>query len=201
MLSLFRFLSPFLKEADLQHACRDLYRGALRLLLVLLHDFPNFLSEYYFSLCDAVPPRCIQLRNIILSAFPPTITLPDPYLRDVDFDMLPEMGPIPPILSDFTFSLKSHNDIRGYLDQFLINRGSPTFLPILTERLRNNGDGSNEGYNLPLINALVMYVGVSSVGQVKARSGSALFVASDNGVAVMHHLATHFDTEGMLCFI
>ena len=32
-------MHPFLKDADLQTAGRDLYRGTLRLLLVLLHDF------------------------------------------------------------------------------------------------------------------------------------------------------------------
>ena len=78
LLSLFKFLAPFLKTADLQSSGRDLYRGTLRLLLVLLHDFPEFLSEYYFSLCDVIPPRCIQLRNIVLSAYPPNVLLPDP---------------------------------------------------------------------------------------------------------------------------
>ena len=41
LLSLFKFLAPFLKEADLQLAARDLCRGTLRLLLVLLHDSPQ----------------------------------------------------------------------------------------------------------------------------------------------------------------
>ncbi len=88
-------MAPFLRNAKLQVASRNLYRGTLRLLLVLLHDFPDFLSEYYFSLCDAVPPRCIQLRNIILAAFPASATLPDPHLRNMKFEAIPEMGPHP----------------------------------------------------------------------------------------------------------
>ncbi|KAL6309158.1 Not1-domain-containing protein [Sparassis latifolia] len=197
LLSLFKFLSPFLKAADLEPASRDLYRGSLRLLLVLLHDFPEFLSEYYFTLCDVIPPRCIQLRNVILSAFPPSIILPDPHLRNMDFDSIPEMGPIPPILSDFASSLKT-DDLRGYLDQYLLNRGSPTFLPSLKDRLRLTGvsEGSPETYNLSLMNSLVMYIGVSSVAQAKARSGSSLFVSSDPGVVALHYLATNLDVEG-----
>jgi len=196
LLSLFKFLSPFLKEADLQHASRDLYRGTLRLLLVLLHDFPEFLSEYYFTLCDVIPSRCIQLRNIVLSAFPPAIALPDPHLRDVKFDSIPEMGPIPPILSDFTSGLKS-GDLRSYLDQYLLNRGTPSFLPSLKDRLKlSSSEGSTETYNLPLINSLVMYIGVSSVAQAKARSGSSLFVPSDDGVVALQYLATNLDVEG-----
>lgn len=196
-MSLFRFLSPFLKAADLQPASRDLYRGSLRLLLVLLHDFPEFLSEYYFSLCDVIPPRCIQLRNIILSAFPPTIILPDPHLRNIEFDSIPEMGPIPPILSDFASVLKA-GDLRLYLDQYLLNRGATSFLPSLKDRLRllSVPEGAAETYNLSLINALVMYIGVSSVAQAKARSGSSLFVASDPGVVALQYLTTELDAEG-----
>ena len=51
----------------------------LRPTLVLLHDFPEFLCEYHFELCNVVPPSCIQMRNLILSAFPRNMRLPDPF--------------------------------------------------------------------------------------------------------------------------
>ena len=60
-------------------AIRLLYKGTLRMLLVLLHDFPEFLCEFYFSFCDVIPTNCIQLRNLVLSAFPRTMRLPDPF--------------------------------------------------------------------------------------------------------------------------
>ena len=190
-------MSPFLNAADLQPASRDLYRGSLRLLLVLLHDFPEFLSEYYFTLCDIIPPRCIQLRNVILSAFPPNIILPDPHLRNVKFDSIPEMGPIPPILSDFAAILKN-GDLVTYLDQYLLSRGTPSFLPSLKDRLHlpNPQESGTETYNLSLINAVVLYIGSSSVAQAKARSGTALFVASDPGVVALQYLAANLDAEG-----
>ena len=49
------------------------------MLLVLLHDFPEFLCEYHGCLCDAIPPPCIQMRNLVLSAFPRDMRLPDPF--------------------------------------------------------------------------------------------------------------------------
>jgi len=49
---------------------------------------------------------------------------------------------------------------------------------------------------LTLINSLVMYIGVSSVAQAKARSGSSLFVASDPGVVALQYLAANLDVEG-----
>jgi len=185
-----------LKDADLQNATKDLYRGALRLLLVLLHDFPDFLSEYYFSLCDVIPDRCIQLRNIILSAFPPAIILPDPNLRDQKFESISEMGPIPPILSDFSSGLKS-GELRAYLEQYLLGRGSTSFLASLKDRLKLPGvsDGA-ETYNLSLINSLVIFIGVSSVAQAKARSGASLFTPSDPGVVALQYLVSNLDDEG-----
>ncbi|KAI6043010.1 Not1-domain-containing protein [Pisolithus marmoratus] len=197
LLSLLKFLTPFLKEADLQLAARDLYRGTLRLLLVLLHDFPEFLSGYYFSLCDVIPYRCVQLRNIILSAFPLSIVLPDPHLRNVKFDSIPEMGRIPPILSDFASGLKSP-ELKSGLDQYLFNRGTPAFLVSLKERLKSSAasEGSSETYNLSLFGSVVMYIGVSSVAQAKSRSGSPVFNPTDPGVIALHYLATNLDIEG-----
>lgn len=49
---------------------------------------------------------------------------------------------------------------------------------------------------MPLVNSLVMYVGVSSVAQAKARSGSSLFTPTDPGVIVLQYLATNLDMEG-----
>ncbi|KAG6836616.1 hypothetical protein H0H93_006037, partial [Arthromyces matolae] len=194
LLSLFKFLSPFIKDYDALPAASDLFRGAVRLVLVLLHDFPEFLSEYYFSLCDVIPPNCVQLRNVILSAFPPSILLPDPYLRNLKFDSIPDMGPIPPILSDFSSGLKNE-DLRNYLDQYLLGRGTPSFLPSLADQLRLPGEPVAT-YNLSLINSLVMYIGVSSVAQAKARSGSSLFNSVDPGVVALQYLAANLDAEG-----
>ncbi|EIN07655.1 CCR4-Not complex component [Punctularia strigosozonata HHB-11173 SS5] len=197
LLSLFKFLAPFLKNADLQPAMKDLYRGTLRLLLVLLHDFPEFLSEYYFTLCDAIPPRCVQMRNIILSAYPAGLILPDPNLRDLKLDAIPEMGPIPAVLSDFAAGLRDP-ELRSQLDQYLVNRGTPLFLPSLKSRLHvaDGTEGSPEGYDLSFINSLVMYIGMSSVAQAKVRSGATLFVPTDPGVVALQYLATNLDMEG-----
>jgi len=110
------------------------------------------------------------------------------------------MGPIPPILSDFTSGLKS-GDLRSYLDQYLLNRGTPSFLPSLKDRLKVVGNDSQETYNLSLINSLVMYIGVSSVAQAKARSGSSLFISSDPGVVALQYLAVNLDIEGQFSFL
>ena len=67
------------RNAELAKPVHRLYRGTLRVLLVLLHDFPEFLCDYHYSFCDVIPPNCIQMRNLILSAFPRNMRLPDPF--------------------------------------------------------------------------------------------------------------------------
>ena len=73
--------------------------GTLKILLVLLHDFPEFLCNYHFNFCDAIPPSCIQLRNVILSSFPRHMRLPDPFTPNLKVDLLPEITQPPRILS------------------------------------------------------------------------------------------------------
>ncbi|KAF9513935.1 hypothetical protein BS47DRAFT_1362032 [Hydnum rufescens UP504] len=172
LISLLKFLAPFIRTADLQNASRSLFCGVRRLLLVLLHDFPEFLAEYYFTICDVLPPCCIQLRNVVLSAYRPKLMLPDPHL----VDMRAEMGPVRPVLSDYAIAL-GDGDLRAGLDLFLMD--------LMADR-----------YSLPLINALTLYVGASSVVQAKARTGMSIFIFPDLGRALFLRLATDLDIDG-----
>lgn len=79
LIDLFKYLAPFLRNAELAKPVQHLYKGTLRVLLVLLHDFPEFLCDYHFGFCDVIPPNCIQMRNLILSAYPRNMRLPDPF--------------------------------------------------------------------------------------------------------------------------
>ena len=42
-----------------------------------------------------VPPSCIQMRNLILSAFPRNMRLPDPFTPNLKVDLLPEISGAP----------------------------------------------------------------------------------------------------------
>ena len=55
------------------------YRGTVRVLLVLLHDWPDFLAKFSNSFCDEIPEDFNQIRNIILAAFPKSMKPPDPF--------------------------------------------------------------------------------------------------------------------------
>ncbi|KAJ2790337.1 CCR4-NOT core subunit cdc39, partial [Coemansia guatemalensis] len=63
-----RFLEPFTVTGQITESLKLLYRGVICVILVVLHDYPEFLASYALQLCDAVPANCVQLRNLLLSA-------------------------------------------------------------------------------------------------------------------------------------
>lgn len=64
LVDLFKYLAPFLRNAELAKPVTLLYKGSLRVLLVLLHDFPEFLCDYHYGFCDVIPPNCIQVLTL-----------------------------------------------------------------------------------------------------------------------------------------
>jgi len=73
---------------------KDFYKGVLRVFLVLLQDFPDFLSEFSYLIIEDMPVGLTQLRNIVLSVFPRRIKLPYPF-EDIDFENIEEFKQLP----------------------------------------------------------------------------------------------------------
>ncbi|KAJ6229832.1 ccr4-not transcription complex [Anaeramoeba flamelloides] len=180
LVSLFQFLYPYLKNNMFTKPIKKLYKGALRILLVLLHDFPQFLCDYYFSLCNFIPICCIQIRNLILSAFPPNMKLIDPFTPDLKIDLLDDIKFSPRIKSNYLAILEKNN-FKSKIDQYLITNNPSNFLPLLKKRFyskeyiefrkqkRNNNnknltfDQKFEKYDISLINSFVLYLCVKAV--------------------------------------
>lgn len=183
--SLLRFMSPLLRNAELQDTSRQLYRGTLRILLILLHDFPEFLCDYHQSLCDLVPTSCIQLRNLILSAFPRNIRLPDPFSSSLQITLLPEMAQGPHIASNYVAALNQVEGLRAAIDAHFDQARGKNMSEQLKALLQNATRGTSStssigsskdeatsassavslsegGISTSLINSIVLYVGVRS---------------------------------------
>jgi CCR4-NOT transcription complex subunit 1 len=168
-----------------------LYRGTLRVLLVLLHDFPEFLCDYHYSFCDVIPATCIQLRNLILSAFPRSMRLPDPFTPNLKIDLLPEINQSPRILSDFTIIIEENN-LKKEIDQYLDTGKAPStnFLKDLPGRFKNASDSRNvAGYNVALVNAVVFYVGTVAIAK-----GTP--VHQGPSMEIYQYLLSELDSEG-----
>ncbi|CAN4111809.1 unnamed protein product [Withania somnifera] len=208
LVDLFQFLEPFLRNAELGEPIQFLYKGTLRVLLVLLHDFPEFLCDYHFSFCDVIPPSCIQMRNIILSAFPRNMRLPDPSTPNLKIDLLAEISQSPRILSEVDAALK-FKQMKGDVDEYLKMRqqGSQFLSELKQKLLLSPSEAAKAGtrYNVPLINSLVLYVGMQAIQQLQAKTPHAQsmpcsvpFAVFLVGAAldVFQTLIIELDTEG-----
>merc|ERR1711871_985612 len=84
LVALLQFLEPLLSLSPMIEPVRKLYKGTLRVLLVLLHDFPEFLCEHHLAICEAIPVGCVQMRNLVLSAYPKAMRPPNPLSQSLD---------------------------------------------------------------------------------------------------------------------
>lgn len=161
LVDLLLFLEPSLRKVNLSSAVKKLYEGTLRVLLLLLHDFPSFLAGYHLSLCNVIPENCVQLRNVVLSAVPKGMTLPDPFTPNLKIDSLPEISQSPPVLSNILGPLES---LRADLDAFLKDRQRSEFVASLLPRLYKAGTTEVDA---PRVNALVLYVGIHGINRLQ----------------------------------
>ena len=198
LISLLRFIAPFLRKGEMAETTRAIYMGTLRIILVLLHDFPEFLTVYYYSLADAIPTSCVQLHNLISSAFPLSTKLPDPLQIRLPMEPMAESSVAPTLLSDFTAALQPielRNDLERKL-QKSIERGSATGF---RDRLLSPSGRqaiSDSKYNVPLINAIVMFCGSVALAQSKAQSGVSAFISSAPSVGLLENLLEELEPEG-----
>ncbi|KAJ2156992.1 CCR4-NOT core subunit cdc39 [Coemansia sp. RSA 552] len=95
-----RLLQPFAAQGQLRGALKLLYRGTVCVVLVVLHDFPDFLAAHALRLSAAVPPSCVQLRNLLLSAYPRAMRLPEPLAPGLDIARLPAATKAPEIAGE-----------------------------------------------------------------------------------------------------
>jgi CCR4-NOT transcription complex subunit 1 len=201
IISLLRFLAPFIRQGEMAETTRAIYLGTVRIILVLLHDFPEFLTVYYYSISDAIPASCTQLHNLISSAFPLSVSLPDPLrVHSIEGD-LAEFNTPPTVLSDFTSALTSApGDLRGVIERVLqrstLERGTSTGIADKLFFADARQSATESKYNSQLINSVVMFIGSYVLGKSKAQNGTAKFDASASGVVFLQNLVEELEPEG-----
>ena len=162
LIDYFLFLEPLLKNAQMTPPVKKLYEGTLRVLLVLLHDFPSFLAAYHLSFCNVIPENCVQLRNLIVAATPKGMNPPDPFTPNLKIDLLPEISQSPAILSNVLGPIEN---MRSHLDAFLKDGRNRNFLSSLPGLLMK--EGTNE-LDTPKVNSLVLYCGIHALARLQS---------------------------------
>lgn len=86
---------------------QDFYRGAIRMLLLLTHDFPDFVIENHLGLISSIPTSLIQALNIVNTTNPSGFQeSPDPFTPGLKVNRLEQARQIPTVRTDHYKILK-----------------------------------------------------------------------------------------------
>ena len=198
LVKLLKFQSGYIEGNTIPESITVIYKGTIRIFLVLLHDYPEYLAQWYNPLVSATSMTFLQLRNMILSAVPFNMKFPDPFQQGLKVDRLPEISIPPIILSDPSQTLiKKH--IKKNVDNYLRIPSNSLLRQILhvvelDEEVTECGNGFNKiKYDTELINSLVLYVGISYVDERAKNSLS--FNAKSSQVTLLTSLMQEGDVE------
>ena len=202
---LLAYAGHLVKPSDPAEQARAFYRGVLRVLLVVHHDFPEFLAENHFALCNAIPMHCTQLRNLVVSAYPSSFPeLPDPFTNGFKVDRLEEVRKAPELRGDIKAPLQQHG-INDLVDNLLktsdqsaedINRICDA---IYNPKREDTGFAfAPVTVDTVLLHAIVLYVGDNAIST--AGKGPA-FTASSPHAKLLETLARELRPEGCYHFI
>ncbi|EXJ87677.1 hypothetical protein A1O1_04601 [Capronia coronata CBS 617.96] len=172
----------------------DLYKGTLRNVLVLLHDYPEFLCENHSYFCSRISYRIPQLRNLILTAKPSAYhDLPDPMTPGLKIERLDEMKRHPTLAHDFDGPLQSEQ-LRDTIVEVLqktteVEVALQQIGAVLQDELLVASTLA-PNKSVEVINALVPFV-----GQEALNSSPGRFESSSMPVVFLHKLASTLSFE------
>ncbi|KAI9709694.1 MAG: hypothetical protein M1820_003096 [Bogoriella megaspora] len=206
---LLSYAGELVKPMEPSALARDFYRGVLRISLVMHHDFPEFLTENHFSLCNAIPAHCTQLRNLVVSAFPHSFPeLPDPFTSGLKVDRFEEARKVPIIRGDLEGVLDDAH-VKDLIDDIL-GGSVPDLSDIQVSRILQaiNSPARIEtglghvpiNVDTTLLHAIVLYVGSSAVGTSSAK-GSSSFISHSPHARLLERLARELSPQGRHFFI
>lgn len=190
LIDYFLFLEPHLKQGEMSAPVKKLYEGTLRVVLVLLHDFPTFLAGYHLSFCNVIPDGCVQLRNMILSASPKGLLPPDPFTPNLKIDLLAEISQSPVVLSNVLAPIES---FRSHLDAFLKDGQRRNFLSGVPALLYKEGTTEIDA---PKVNSLVLYVGIHALARLQ---NSQISLSRTPEIEVLQKLMEFDEKDRYIC--
>jgi len=128
--------------------------------------------------------------------------LPDPFMPNLKVDLLPEIKVAPRILADYSTTLLQHH-LKGDVDAYMRTR-QRWLLDTIKDKLRMpKGEGASPEArcNVPLLNALLLYVGVHLPQHGKNLPGQGGLQQNNPSLEIFMYLAHHLDHESRYLFL
>lgn len=202
MQALLSYIGEQLKAADITYVAKDLYKGVLRVLLILHHDFPEFVAENHFHFCNVIPAHCAQLRNLVLSAYPSSFQkLPDPFREGLKVERLEEMREIPKIAGDIAGDLQQAG-IKDVVDNALQNdhvsdsAANQIYDAVVIHEVQDTALFFVPiNVDVVLVNALVLYIGQQAALEHASKNNTRSAFENSRHAALLEKLAQVMQPE------
>ena len=126
--------------------------------MVIVYDYPEFFCDFHFNFVNSLPDHCIQLRNIVLSAFPNGIQPPNPFTRNLKVDLLQEVKFCPRILSNYDNYLALMN-LKEDLENYFRTKNIK-LINVICDKMMQSEEIINgrRKINSNVINAVVLFI-------------------------------------------
>jgi CCR4-NOT transcription complex subunit 1 len=199
------FVSELLKPLQITPVTKDIYRGVLKLIVVVQHDFPEFLAANSARLSANIPNHCTQLHNLILNANPaPFSKSSDPLHPGLKVDRVEEIRDNPEGLTDPDTPLRQ-NGLIEILDLALRTGPSEDAVAQIAHAIQQKTRQSGVGFvplnvDLKLIDSIVGYVGTQSITR-NAQKNGPVFISGSPDAALLCMLVHELQAEARYFFL
>ncbi|PMD55729.1 Not1-domain-containing protein [Hyaloscypha bicolor E] len=206
MENMMLYVGELLKPLHVAQVTKEIYRGVMKILVILQHDYPDFLAAYHSKLCANIPGHCTQMHNIILHANPaPYSKMADPMQPGLKIDRIEEIRESPEIVYDVEGPLRQIG-LFDVLDQALQSGPSEDAVAhiahaIQRSKIRQSGVGFvSINVDQKLIQSIVMHVGMHSIERANQKGGPT-FVRGSPDAALLSMLVHELQPEARYFFI
>ncbi|TVY75660.1 General negative regulator of transcription subunit [Lachnellula suecica] len=200
------YTGEILKPLHLDPVAKEIYRGVLKFVVVLQHDFPEFVAANHSRLIAHLPSHCVQLQNLILEAKPsPYLKAPDPLQPGLKIDRINEVRESPDNMNDVETPLRQ-SGLLDILEQALQSGPSEDAVAHIAHAVqRQNGRQTGPGFvpinvDRKLVDSLVVYTGMHAITKA-AQSGSPTFVQASPDAALLSMLSHELSPEARYYFL
>jgi CCR4-NOT transcription complex subunit 1 len=206
MENLMLYVGELLKPLHIAQVTKEIYRGVMKLLVILQHDFPDFLAANHSKLCANIPSHCVQMHNIILHANPaPYSKMADPMQPGLKIDRIDEIRESPENMNDVEGPLRQIG-LFDVLNQALQSGPSENAVAhiahaIQRSKTRQTGVGFVPiNVDKKLIESIVVYVGMHSIDRANQKGGPT-FVRGSPDAALLSMLVHELQPEARYFFL
>jgi len=204
------FLEPFIRHGQMNAEMRTVYKNMMRMLNTLQYEHPEFVCDYHYTLVENCHRSAVQIRNLILAQSPASIRQQDP--RDphssanrwpfdlATVDALQESKQSPRLLTDYC-KVVEHHGVKFDVDLFMRTRDRNLIEKIMEKLLLPKAERADveSKYNIPLLNAFVLYLSHLQKWAEKRPAGSGASTAQPP-YEVFLYMSSQLDHEGRYYF-